>query len=471
MRTILYEVVDGERYARGHLASLELHRAARPAGVAAQHVGARDWDALIARGRSAGRTERDELPYEVDGLVIKVDDFAQRAALGTTVEVPALGDRVQVPGAPGHDDRSATSSSTSAAPARSRRSRSSIRSTSRARRCRARRSTTGIRSRGSGSASGDRVLIEKAGEIIPQILGVTEKGAGPGVRGADAVPVVRQPRSSARRARSRSLCPNRLGCPAQQLARDRVLRVARPDEHRRPRREGRRAAGRGRARRTTSPICSMLTVRAARRSSSGSREQSAKNLVAAIAKAKQAATFSRLLAALGIPHVGGVLAQADRAEVRHAVGAARRGRREGHRGVRRGAVRDRRHRRDHRARASIASCATRTSRAVLDKLAARGVDPAEPVVAVAERPARRQDVRRHRHADRAARRGPEADRGRGRQGRRLGQQEDQLPGRRRRHRQDQARGRAEARRHGDRRGRAREDPDSRPRPLRFFCTT
>ena len=25
MRTILYEVVDGERYARGHLASLELH--------------------------------------------------------------------------------------------------------------------------------------------------------------------------------------------------------------------------------------------------------------------------------------------------------------------------------------------------------------------------------------------------------------------------------------------------------------
>jgi len=39
-------------------------------------------------------------------------------------------------------------------------------------------------------------------------------------------------------------------------------------------------------------------------------EQSAKNLVAAIDKARQAATFSRLLAALGIPHVGGVAAKA-----------------------------------------------------------------------------------------------------------------------------------------------------------------
>src|SRR5690606_6603391 len=33
------------------------------------------------------------------------------------------------------------------------------------------------------------------------------------------------------------------------------------------------------------------------------------NLVSSIAKAKQAATFSRLLAALGIPHVGGVIAR------------------------------------------------------------------------------------------------------------------------------------------------------------------
>src|SRR5262249_38728919 len=38
-------------------------------------------------------------------------------------------------------------------------------------------------------------------------------------------------------------------------------------------------------------------------------EQSAKNLVAAIATAKQAATFSRLLAALGITNVGSTLAK------------------------------------------------------------------------------------------------------------------------------------------------------------------
>jgi DNA ligase (NAD+) len=39
-------------------------------------------------------------------------------------------------------------------------------------------------------------------------------------------------------------------------------------------------------------------------------ETSAKNLIAAIERARQTATLSRLLAALGIPHVGGVAARA-----------------------------------------------------------------------------------------------------------------------------------------------------------------
>ena len=46
-----------------------------------------DWDALLACVHQ-WQDKRDDLPYEVDGLVIKVDDFGQRAALGTTSKFP-----------------------------------------------------------------------------------------------------------------------------------------------------------------------------------------------------------------------------------------------------------------------------------------------------------------------------------------------------------------------------------------------
>ncbi len=45
------------------------------------------WDELIAQVHSWA-DRRDTLPYEVDGLVVKVDDFAQRTALGTTAKFP-----------------------------------------------------------------------------------------------------------------------------------------------------------------------------------------------------------------------------------------------------------------------------------------------------------------------------------------------------------------------------------------------
>jgi NAD-dependent DNA ligase len=73
-------------------------------------------------------------------------------------------------------------------------------------------------------------------------------------------------------------------------------------------------------------------------------ETSANNLVAALATARQAATFSRLLAALGIDNVGGVIAKAHRRALPPAVGAP--GRRRGAfvRGAGGRAVRDRRRR-------------------------------------------------------------------------------------------------------------------------------
>src|SRR5262245_23434381 len=86
LRTILYEVLDGERYARGHLASLDyIKRMGLP--VSPHNASAGDWAALHAAVQT-WQDKRDELPYEVDGLVIKVDDFGQRAALGSTSKFP-----------------------------------------------------------------------------------------------------------------------------------------------------------------------------------------------------------------------------------------------------------------------------------------------------------------------------------------------------------------------------------------------
>ncbi len=143
MRTILYEVVDGERYASGHLASLALlGRLGLP--VSAHNAQAASWDDLIACVHS-WRDRRDELAYEVDGLVIKVDDFGLRAALGTTAKFPRWAIAYKFPGC-------ATSTATSAGPARSPRSRSSIRSSCRAPPSGAPRSTTGTSSASSAWA-------------------------------------------------------------------------------------------------------------------------------------------------------------------------------------------------------------------------------------------------------------------------------------------------------------------------------
>ena len=114
-------------------------------------------------------------------------------------------------------------------------------------------------------------------------------------------------------------------------------------------------------------------------------ETSAGNLVAAIAEAKQAATFSRLLSALGIPNVGSVLAKPIAA--RYGTLSALR------------AAAETKDREAFLAELceidgigeTIAESIDRFLRdphatAVLDKLAARGVDPIEPIVATADGP-------------------------------------------------------------------------------------
>ena len=86
MHAILYEVLDGERHASGHLASLAwIKQLGLP--ISAHNAAAASWAELSACVAS-WQDRRDALPYEVDGLVVKVDDFALRGALGATAKFP-----------------------------------------------------------------------------------------------------------------------------------------------------------------------------------------------------------------------------------------------------------------------------------------------------------------------------------------------------------------------------------------------
>jgi DNA ligase (NAD+) len=303
MRTILYEVLDGERYAAGHLASLDrLARLGLP--VSGHNSKAASWDELLAAVHG-WRDRRDELAYEVDGLVIKVDDFALRAALGTTAKFPRWAIAYKFPARqvttllrdiPSYVGRTGVVtpvamldpvelSGTTVA-------RASVHNWDQVARL--------------GLGKGDRVLLEKAGEIIPQILGITEKGPGPAFEAPTECP-------SCHAALTREegkvalLCPNRLGCPAQQLGAIEFF------------------ASRGQmnidglGEKVVAQLVSTGLVRdvadlfilTAEQLEQLERfgTQSAHNLVAAIAKAKADATFARLLAALGIANLGGVLAR------------------------------------------------------------------------------------------------------------------------------------------------------------------
>src|SRR5256885_15740739 len=303
LRTILYEVVDGERYAKSHLASLEvMRRLGLP--VSPHNASAADWDALLAAVHT-WQDRRDDLPYEVDGLVIKVDDFAQRGALGTTSKFPRWAIAYKFPA------RQVTTKLVDLVPFVGRTgvvtpvaylepvelsgttvARASVHNYDQVQRL--------------GLHRGDRVMIEKAGEIIPQILSVTEQGEGPAFAPPEACPSCGAPLSRVE-GKVALACTNRLACPAQQLGAIEFFAsrgqmnidglgeklVVQLVEH-------------GLVR----DVADLFDLRVEQLAELDRfAEQSAKNLVAAIAAAKQAATFSRLLAALGIPHVGGVVAK------------------------------------------------------------------------------------------------------------------------------------------------------------------
>jgi DNA ligase (NAD+) len=233
-----------------------------------------------------------------------------------------------------------------------------------------------------GIGDGDRVLIEKAGEIIPQVLAVTERSERPRWTAPERCP-------SCGHALEREadkvvlVCPNRLGCPAQRLAAIEFFAargLMNIDGL------GEKIVAQLVDAGLVEDVSDLFVLTAAQLEGlERFAETSAKNLIAAIATARSSATFSRLLAALGISHVGGVvarpiaahfgslsglLAAADAATSEELV--ARLTEIEGVGEVIAVAV-------DHFVRDAHA-------RRVMDKLIARGVDPVEPVTAPARGP-------------------------------------------------------------------------------------
>ncbi|MBK9072772.1 MAG: NAD-dependent DNA ligase LigA [Myxococcales bacterium] len=302
MQTILYELVDGDAGITSHHASIA--RLATLGLPTNRHNAlAHSLDELLAHVAS-WESRRDSLPYEIDGLVIKVDSYEQRAELGTTSKFPKWAIAYKFParqvttlvreleinvGRTGAItpvailepvDVSGTTVS-----------RVSLHNWDQVARL--------------GIGAGDRVLIEKAGEIIPQVLGVTEASTQPRF-----VPPAACPTCGTALVREDEkvvlICPNRVGCPAQRLAAIEFF--------------GSRGQLNidGLGEKIVAAIIAAGYVRDVADLFALTVEQleglerfgklSATNLVTAIAHARETATASRLLSALGIANVGGVVA-------------------------------------------------------------------------------------------------------------------------------------------------------------------
>ena len=379
MRTILYEVVDGERYASGHFASLAL---IRQLGIptSTHNSSARSWQELIEQVHSWA-DRRDSLPYEVDGLVVKVDDFAQRTALGTTAKFPRWAIAYKFParqvttilreieinvGRTGAVtpvailDPVEVSGTTVA--------RASVHNWDQV-------SRLGLR-------IGDRVTIQKAGEIIPEILNVTVAAQGELIVPPTTCPFCK---SELEREEGRVvlMCPNRIGCPAQRLG---AIEFFASRHQLNIDGLGEKVVAQLVEAELITDIGDLFALTVDKLLGLDRfAKLSAENLVKAIEKAKEAATFSRLLSSLGITNVGSTLAKPIAAKYRKL-------------SVLRAAVEE------QSSEALIAelsdiegigeTIAMHVDRflrdphvaTVLDKLAAHGLDPEEPVSLVREGP-------------------------------------------------------------------------------------
>jgi len=249
-------------------------------------------------------TDRDDLDYEIDGIVIKLDDLAAREVLGATSHHPrwALAFKfeprkevtriekigVQV-GRTGVLTPVAFLLPVVVGGVTI--SRASLHNREELRR--------------KDIREGDMVRVQRAGDVIPQVVEVVETGGerGPPFRMPDRCPACGTPVVE---KGPFTLCPNRFGCPAQ--LRGRIVHFGR--------REALDIEGLGEEtanllveRKLVNQLADLFALRPEQLMElEGFAEKSATNLVASIA-ARKRPELRRFLVALGIPEVGVTVAR------------------------------------------------------------------------------------------------------------------------------------------------------------------
>ncbi len=304
LKIFLYEIVDGGRLDAGHWDSLgRIRRLGLP--TPPHLVRCESVEAILAHVHAFATTRR-ELPFDVDGLVIKVDRYAERLRLGATSKFPrwAIAYKYEAERAttvcrkvrvnvgrtgaivPWADLEPVELSGTTV-------SRATLHNWDEVRR--------------KGVYDGCTVLIQKAGEIIPQVLEVLSAPHDAQV----AEPPTTCPSCGTALSRGEGevalRCPNRFGCPAQLLARLEHFAgkggldidgmgpalVAQLVEHALVR--------------SPADLLGLDVARLVALERMG--EKSADHVVRGIASAKTNVSLARLVTALGIPLVGGVAAE------------------------------------------------------------------------------------------------------------------------------------------------------------------
>ena len=192
------------------------------------------------RSTTTSGSKRAKLDYDIDGVVYKVDRLDWQERLGFVSRTPRWAIAHKFAGRAGDDHRRATSRSRSAAPARSRRSPSSSRSRSAAWWCRTPPCTTQDEIERLDVRIGDTVTIQRAGDVIPQVVEVVPdkrpKGAKPyefpeemPVPAADRV--VREVIAGGEEG-ARARCTGEFACPFQRTEHLRISSRAAPSTSR-----------------------------------------------------------------------------------------------------------------------------------------------------------------------------------------------------------------------------------------------
>ena len=315
---------------------------------------------------------RRALPYATDGLVVKVDSIAQRRLLGKTARAPRWAIAYKFPAEQatskllhvewnvgrtgaitplGHFEPVELSGTTV--------KRASFFNANQIKRL--------------DVAEGDRVLLEKAGEIIPYVITVVERGADRTV----IVEPTRCPSCGTKLVREEDQvalrCPNTFACPVQ---RARSIEFFCKRDAMNMENLGPALVSQLVEHRVIEDVADLFDLTVEKLIDlERMGEKSAQNVVASIQGAREKATLSRLLTGLGIPKIGEVWARevADRfgslaalmaagpeeidasLQALHGFGA-------------------------ERARAVSAFFTDPRNRRVLEKLIARGVSPTEPKI-------------------------------------------------------------------------------------------